>query len=143
MESIVKSSIFDYLISNILISSNQFVFLPDHSCTMQLFHVMDIITGSLDHGQPVDVIYLDLQKAFDTVPHNRLIRKVESYGISGKFLNWIKGFAQCVVLNGCKSGWKGTKWSPSRVNSGTSTIYYLIYLNLYQVHYSCSQMILN
>ena len=62
MESIVKSSIFDYLISNNLISSNQFGFLPGHSCTMQLLHVMDIITSSPDHGQPVDVIYLDLQK---------------------------------------------------------------------------------
>ena len=35
----------------------------------------------------VDVIYLDLQKAFDFVPHNRLLLKVESYGICGKFLN--------------------------------------------------------
>ena len=77
---------------------------------MQLLHVMDIITSSLDCGQLVDVIYLDLQKAFDSVLHNRLLRKVESYGISGKFLNWIKGFLmdrdQCVVLNGCKSRWK-------------------------------------
>ena len=83
--------------------SNQLGFLPGNSCTTQLLHVMDIITSSLDHGQPDDVIYLDLQKAFDSVPH------IESYGISGKFLNWIKGFLinrdQCVVLNGCKSRW--------------------------------------
>ena len=88
MESIVKSSIFDYLISNNLISSNQFGFLPGHSCTTQLLHVVDIITSSLDHGQPVDVIYLDLQKAIDSIPHKRLLHKVESYGINGKFLNW-------------------------------------------------------
>ena len=110
MESVIKSSIFDYLISNDLISSNQFGFLPGHSCTTQLLHVMDIITSSLDHGLPVDVIYLDLQKAFDSVPHNRLLCKVESYGICGKFLNWIKGFLmdrdQCVVLNGCKFRWQ-------------------------------------
>ena len=66
---------------------------------------MDIITSSLDHRSPVDVIYLDLQKAFDSVPHNRLLLKIESYGISGKFLGWIKSFLsnreQCVVLNGC------------------------------------------
>ena len=60
MESIVKPSIFDYLISSNLISSNQFGFLPGHSCTMQLLHVMDIITSSLDHELPVDVMYLDL-----------------------------------------------------------------------------------
>ena len=92
MESIIKSSIFDHLISNNLISSSQFDFLPGHSCSTQLLYVMDIITSSLDHGSPVDVIYLDLQKAFDSVPHNRLLLKVESYGISGKFLGWIKSF---------------------------------------------------
>ena len=53
---------------------------------MQLLHVMDIITSFLDQGLPVDVIYLDLQKAFNSVPHNRLLLKVESYGISRKFL---------------------------------------------------------
>ena len=39
-----------------------YVHIKDLSC------VMDIITSSLDHGQPGDVIYLDLQKAFDSVP---------------------------------------------------------------------------
>ena len=71
---------------------------------------MDIITSSLDHRSPVDVIYLDLQKAFDSVPNNRLLLKVESYGISGKFLGWIKSSLsdreQCVALNGYKSGWQ-------------------------------------
>ena len=113
MESIIKSSILDHLISNNLISSSQFGLLPGHSCSTQLLYVMDIITSSLDHELPVDVIYLDLQKAFDSVPHkghNRLLVKVESYGISGKFLAWIKSFLsdreQCVVLNGYKSGWQ-------------------------------------
>ena len=110
MESIIKSSIFDHLISNNLTSSSQFGFLPGYSCSTQLLYVMDIITCSLDHGSPVDVIYLDLQKAFDSVPHYRLLLKVESYSISGKFLGWIKSFLsdreQCVILNGCKSGWQ-------------------------------------
>ena len=108
INNIIKSSIFDHLIFNNLISSCQFGFLPGHSCSTQLLYVMDTITSSLNHGSPVDVIYLDLQKAFDCVPHNKLLLKVESYGICGKFLGWIKSFLsdkeQCVVLNGCKSG---------------------------------------
>ena len=106
MESVVKSSIFDHLISNNLVSPSQFGLLPGHSCTMQLLHVMDIITNSLDHGLLIDAIYLDLQKAFDSVLHNRLLPKIKNYGICRTFLNWIKGFLfdrhQCVVLNNCR-----------------------------------------
>ena len=71
---------------------------------------LDIITSSLDHGLPIDVIYLDFQKVFDSVQHNRLTLKTVSCGIGGKFLNWIKGFLcdreQCIILNGCTLGGK-------------------------------------
>ena len=64
---------------------------------------MDILTKSLDQGVPVDVIYMDLQKAFDTVPHKHLLYKIEYYGNTGNLLRWIAGFLsnsrQCVVLN--------------------------------------------
>ena len=55
------------------------------------------------------VIYLDFQKAFDTVPHKRLIARLEEIGITGKLLNWIekwlKGRKQRVVINGKASQW--------------------------------------
>ena len=55
----------------------------------------------------VDVIYLDFAKAFDTVPHRRLIGKLESYGISGNLLGWISDFlrerSHIVSVNGAKS----------------------------------------
>ena len=44
------------------------------------------------HGIPIDVIYLDYQKAFDCVPHQRLLSQIESFGISGQILQWIKSF---------------------------------------------------
>ena len=63
----------------------------------------------MDDGHPVDVIYLDFQKAFDKVPHARLIKKVKAHGINGKILTWIEawlsGRLQRVVLNGGKSNW--------------------------------------
>ena len=53
------------------------------------------------------MIYLDFQKAFDTVPHHRLLTKLKSYGIQGKLLGWINSFLtgreQRVVLNGTSS----------------------------------------
>jgi hypothetical protein len=61
-------------------------------------------------GDAIDTIYLDFSKAFDTVPHRRLIQKLECYGITGKLLKWIKSFLtnrkQRVALNGFLSMWK-------------------------------------
>ena len=62
------------------------------------------------HGIPVDVLFLDYQKAFDTVPHQRLLLQVESFGIRGKALKWIKEFLsnrrQRVRVNDSISSWK-------------------------------------
>ena len=57
----------------------------------------------------VDSIYLDFSKAFDKVPHKRLLRKLEAHGIEGKVLRWINAWLtdrqQRVVLNGHESDW--------------------------------------
>ena len=62
------------------------------------------LTKSLDQGVPLEVINMDLQKAFDTVPHRHLLYKIEYYGITGNLLRCIAGCLsnrrQCVVLNG-------------------------------------------
>jgi len=52
---------------------------------------MNIVTKSLDQRIPVDVIYVDLQKAFDSVPHKHLLYKIEYYRITGNLLRWIDG----------------------------------------------------
>ena len=92
MESIVKTNVLEHLTSNNLLTCHQFGFSRGHSCTTQLLHVMDILTKSLDQDVPVDVIYMDLQKAFDTVPHNCLLYKIEYYGIMRNLLRWIAEF---------------------------------------------------
>lgn len=55
------------------------------------------------------MIYLDFAKAFDTVPHQRLLSKLKSYGVSGDALGWIQDFLsnrrQKVVVNGSSSNW--------------------------------------
>ena len=107
METIVKDYLISHLISNNLLSAYQFGFVPGRSCTTQLLHVLDYFTKHLDEGYSVDVIYLDFQNAFDTVPHQRLIQKLSSFWIHGKMLQRIKDFlkdrTQEVVLNGKKS----------------------------------------
>ena len=50
---------------------------------------MEEVTSYLDSGYPVDVIYLDFQKAFDKVPHHRLLMKLQAHGIGDNVLQWI------------------------------------------------------
>ncbi len=63
----------------------------------------------LEEDYPMDVIYLDFKKAFDYIPHQRLLRKLQAYGIEGKILTWISslltGRRQRVVYDGEKSEW--------------------------------------
>ncbi|RUS69732.1 hypothetical protein EGW08_022508 [Elysia chlorotica] len=70
---------------------------------------MDRWTEALDEGRSVDAVYLDFAKAFDSVPPRRLIRKVESYGITGKVKSWIEQFLigrrQRVSVNESESEW--------------------------------------
>ena len=48
------------------------------------------ITKWVDDGSPVDVVYLDFQKAFDKVPHQRLLLKLKTHGIGNDVINWIE-----------------------------------------------------
>ena len=79
----------------------------NRSIALQLLGIVDEWTRVLDeHGQ-VDVIYTDFEKAFDKVPHKRLLSKLYSYGINESIINWIKSFlcdrTQVVNVNCAKS----------------------------------------
>ena len=65
------------LVKHKLINPSQHGFLKARSCLTNLLCFFEEITIWVDEGSPVDVIYLDLQKAFDKVPHQRLILKVK------------------------------------------------------------------
>ena len=64
----------------------------------------------MDDGSPVDVIYLDFQKPFDNVPHQRLILKLKSNGMGNSIINWIEQWLtdrrQSVVVDGDVPSWK-------------------------------------
>ena len=63
----------DFLIKHKFINPSQHGFLKAKSCLTNLLRFLEEITKWVDDGSPVDVIYLDFQKAFDKVPHERLI----------------------------------------------------------------------
>ena len=93
-----------------LISKDQHGFLGGRSCCTQLLEVLEIWTKWFDLGLPWDAVYTDFSKAFDSVPHKRLLLKIEAYGIKGKLLKWIEDFLsnrrQRVVVDGNFSNWK-------------------------------------
>ena len=115
---VLESMIRDYLMSHLedeqQLSRHQHGFRPKRPCTSritsaQLQEALDEWSSCLKGGDPVDALYLDFRKAFDSVPHQKLLLKVESYGVSGKLKQWIASFLsgrhQQVVIKGCSSPW--------------------------------------
>ena len=104
MESIVKDNIVRYLNEGQLLIDSQHGFLSGRSCLTNLLEFFDDVTRGLDKGDKIDVVYLDFSKAFDKVPHNKLLNKVAELGINGNIFKWLRNYLsgrkQRVVLNG-------------------------------------------
>ena len=91
-EGFIRDALYDHLVENELLSRDQYGFCSGRSCVTQLLTTVTDWMEYLDQGIPVDSIYLDLRKAFDTVPHQRLIHKLKGYGIRDNLLHWIADF---------------------------------------------------
>ena len=110
LESIVRDKVMEYMKQHKLFSKQQFGFINGRSTTLQLLHVLNKWTEIIDNGGNITVAYMDFMKAFDKVPHRRLIAKMESYGINGQILRWVEAFLnerqQRTMVNGIKSSWR-------------------------------------
>ena len=109
MESIVREHIIKCVQVNKLFSPNQCGFITGRLTVLQLLTVLDKWSESLHMGLSVDCINMDFQKAFDTVPHRRLVGKLKSYKINEDIIGWIENFTtgrtQQVVIGEECSGW--------------------------------------
>jgi hypothetical protein len=110
MEKIVRDHIIEHLKANNLLTNKQYGFISGRSTSLQLLTVLDEWSEALDAGNSIDCIYMDYQKAFDTVPHRRLLNKLQAYGITDPILGWIKSFLekrkQRINVEGESSDWK-------------------------------------
>ena len=109
MEAIIRDSIVEHLKRHKLIKESQHGFTRGRSCLTNLLKFLEEVTRFVDKGYPVDVIYLDFSKAFDKVPHKRLLLKIRSLGIGEKISSWIEDWLanrkQRGVVHGCESAW--------------------------------------
>ncbi len=90
LESFIRDHILEHMRKNNL-SKKQFGFINGRSTILQLMHVLDDWINAIDNSRITDAIYMDFQKAFDTVPHNRLLHKLEGYGML-PIIPWVKDF---------------------------------------------------
>ena len=129
-EGFIRDVIYNHITQNHILSIDQYGFTEGRSCTTQLLVTLNEWLTDLDNGFPVDTIYLDLRKTFDTVPPRRLLTKLEGYGVKGNLLNWIKDFlsdrTQYVSVNGnCSKSKLLAGFPQGSVLGPTLFIYYI------------------
>ena len=113
MELIIRDKIMRYFVENGLFSEKQFGFLKGRSTFVQLLHILDNWTELLEGGGQIDVVYTDLEKAFDMVPRGKLLSNLKIYSIHSDTLlslhrieAFLKSWKQRVSVNGTLSDWE-------------------------------------
>jgi ribonuclease P/MRP protein subunit RPP40 len=92
LERLLRQHMLEFLLSNEVISDDQFGFLPGRSTTTQLLVTLDRWTESVDAGVPCDILFIDFAKAFESVSHVRLLAKLDCLGFRGTLWSWIADF---------------------------------------------------
>ena len=132
LEKIMYKPIYAFLEKYEILYQLQFGFRTGYSTTHALIHMTEAIRSALDSGSVTCGIFVDFQKAFDTVNHEILLKKLEHYGFRGVINSWFRSYLtdrrQKVVINGFESESKHLLHGVPQ-GSVLGPILFLIYIN--------------
>ena len=108
LERIIADQLYAYLDENDLYGKMQSAYRPKHSTETALLKIQNDVLMSLDQGQEVVLVLLDLSSAFDTIDHSLLLERLKQrYGIAGLAIEWVQSYlegrTQCVVIDSKES----------------------------------------
>ncbi len=92
LEKLVQKRIMSFVQKKMLLYDSQFGFRCNHSTIDAILKFTGDVIKGFDRGDKTLGIFLDLSKAFDTLPHDTLLAKLENFGIRGKALQWFKSY---------------------------------------------------
>ena len=92
LEKLMYKRLIQFIEKNKILSKHQYGFRQNRSTELAITELVDKITKAIDRGEYTVGIFLDLSKAFDTINHGILIKKLEYYGIRGLSQQWFKNY---------------------------------------------------